>query len=143
MPIAVLSLLRKRIQSKGPSLPRSYPASTVLRHFPTPAPADAPTQPGAERKLGAVTELVFYDVNPAVKVTEVEPGSPAEEAGVLEGDVVLQLAGEPTRCADELHQLLNRLPVDVPLSLIMLRGERCLERLVLTSAFPRAARRRA
>ena len=35
MPIAVLPLLRKRIQSKGPSLPRRYPASTVLRPFPT------------------------------------------------------------------------------------------------------------
>src|SRR5436190_5466235 len=83
------------------------------------------------------------DQTTGVGVQTIEPGSPAEEAGVLEGDVVLQLAGEPTRCADELHQLLNRLPVDMPLSLILLRGERCLERLVLTSAFPRAVRRRA
>jgi S1-C subfamily serine protease len=78
-----------------------------------------------------------------VGVQAIEPGGPAEDAGVLEGDVVVQLAGEPTRCADELHKLVDRLPVDVPLSLILLRGERCLERLVMTCAFPRAARRRA
>jgi S1-C subfamily serine protease len=78
-----------------------------------------------------------------VGVQTIEPDSPAEEAGVLEGDVVVQLAGEPTPSSDELHKLLSRLPVDVPLLLVLLRGDRCLERLVMTAAYPRAARRRA
>ncbi len=83
------------------------------------------------------------DQTTGVGVQCIEPGSPAEEAGVLEGDIVVQLAGEPTPSADELHKLLHRLPVDVPLSLILLRGARCLERLVMTSVYPHPARRRA
>jgi S1-C subfamily serine protease len=78
-----------------------------------------------------------------VGVQTIETGSPAEEAGILEGDVVVQLAGVPTPGADELFKLLDRLPVEVPLSLILLRGERCLERLVMTAACSRTTRRRA
>ena len=48
---------------------------------PAPIPTDTPIQADSGRKLGAVTELVFYDVDPAVKVTEVEPNSPAARAG--------------------------------------------------------------
>jgi hypothetical protein len=54
MPIAVLPLLRKRIQSKGPSLPRRYPASTVLR----PSPTSDRTDPLKNRSRRASTDRV-------------------------------------------------------------------------------------
>jgi serine protease Do len=40
--------------------------------------------------LGAVTELTFYDIEAAVKVTEVTPGSPAARAGLQPGLVILR-----------------------------------------------------
>jgi S1-C subfamily serine protease len=77
-----------------------------------------------------------------VEVRAVDPGSPAEAAGVLEQDVIVSLAEQATPSADELHRLLTRLPVDVPLPIRWLRGERQLERWVVLSDFPSPARRR-
>ena len=37
--------------------------------------------------------MVFYDVDPAVKVTEVEPGSAAALAGIEPGDVIVEANG--------------------------------------------------
>jgi len=71
-----------------------------------------------------------------VEVSAVRPGSPAEQAGVLEGDVLVKVAEEPITSVATLHQLLTHLPVDVPLSLVLLRGRRFLERFVLLCDFP-------
>jgi S1-C subfamily serine protease len=57
----------------------------------------APGGPGSASgggKLGAVTELAFYDVEAAVKVTEVEPGSPADRAGLQPGTLILAANGK-------------------------------------------------
>ncbi|MFO0810421.1 MAG: PDZ domain-containing protein [Gemmataceae bacterium] len=58
-----------------------------------PAPT-APTAPAGGSKLGAVTELSFYDKEIAVKVTEVEPGSPADRAGLQPGMLILDADGK-------------------------------------------------
>ena len=42
-----------------------------------------------------MTELAFYDVEAAVKVTEVEPGSPAARAGLQPGLLILTANGKP------------------------------------------------
>ncbi|MFO0965339.1 MAG: trypsin-like peptidase domain-containing protein [Gemmataceae bacterium] len=77
----------------------------------------------------------------AVEVQTVEPGSPAEQAGVLEDDLIVSLGEEMVTSVDDLHRLLTQLPVEIPTSIILLRGERRLERLVLPQEYPHAAPR--
>ncbi|HWY88511.1 MAG TPA: trypsin-like peptidase domain-containing protein [Gemmataceae bacterium] len=77
----------------------------------------------------------------AVEVLAVETGSPAEQAGILEEDLIVALGEHPVTSVDDLHKLLTELPVDVPASVVMLRGERRLERLVLPQEYPHPAPR--
>jgi S1-C subfamily serine protease len=60
-----------------------------------------------------------------VLVLLVEKGSPAEIAGLAEGDVVIGFAGEPVRDMDDLHRLLTEDRADVPARITLLRrGEK-------------------
>jgi S1-C subfamily serine protease len=59
-----------------------------------------------------------------VLVMSVLPGSPAEKAGVSEGDVILALGGEVTAGVDDLHRYLTDGRIDVPSAMIVLRGGR-------------------
>src|SRR5438270_2754471 len=60
-------------------------------------------------------------------VLSAEPGSPAQEAGLQEGDVIVSLAGEPVEGVDVLHRLLSEDRIGVATRLIVLRGSRRLE----------------
>jgi S1-C subfamily serine protease len=66
-------------------------------------PADAPAISPATERLGAVTELSFYDVEVALKVTEVEPGSPAARAGLQPGSLIISANGTPVLHPNELN----------------------------------------
>ncbi len=74
---------------------------------PTPLPTDAAPS-GAGRKLGAICELVFQDVDPAAKVTEVEPGSPAALAGIEPGDVIVEANGTPVLHPKTLDEIVRQ-----------------------------------
>jgi len=71
-----------------------------------------------------------------VEVLAVEPDSPAEQAGVLEEDVIVSLGEQPVTSVDDLHKLLTQLPVEVPSQILLLRGERRLERWVVPNEYP-------
>jgi S1-C subfamily serine protease len=71
-----------------------------------------------------------------VLVLAVEPGSPADQAGLVEQDIMLSLGEQPTSSIDDIHKLLTQLPVGMPASMVMLRGDRCLERMVIPSDYP-------
>ena len=60
-------------------------------------------------------------------VLAAEPGSPAQKAGLQEGDVITSLGGEPVEGVDVLHRLLGEDRIGIATRLIVLRGSRRLE----------------
>jgi S1-C subfamily serine protease len=75
-----------------------------------------------------------------VEILSVEPDGPADQAGVMEEDIILSLAETPTGSIDDLHKLLMQLPVGVPAPIVMLRRDRRLERWVVPDDYPDRAR---
>ncbi|MBX7071945.1 MAG: PDZ domain-containing protein [Pirellulales bacterium] len=79
---------------------RDVPVEVPLGGSPVkPAPTLPTEQPSANKtapgQIGVVTELAFYDNEAAVKVTEVERGSPAERAGLQVGTIIVQAGDKP------------------------------------------------
>lgn len=71
-------------------------------------------EPGASRALGMP--------GGGVLVLSVEPGSPAETGGLVPGDVLVALDGEPVTGVDALHRLLVEERIGAPAVLGVLRG---------------------
>jgi len=65
-----------------------------------------------------------------VLVRGVEDGSPAETAGIAEGDLLVAAAGRPITDVDALHELLR--DAGFPLELTLVRGAE--ERVVTVQA---------
>ena len=57
-----------------------------------------------------------------VRVISVEPGSPAETAGLREGDVLVSFAGEAIPGVDDLQRVLTETRIGVQVALGFLRG---------------------
>lgn len=76
----------------------------------------APTKPAqvdtplgtSSGKLGAVTELAFHDDDFAVKITEVEPGSAAAQAGLRPGILVIAANGKPVLHPNDLNDAARK-----------------------------------
>jgi S1-C subfamily serine protease len=73
----------------------------------------------------------FYDLpkETGVIVTAVESGSPAQRAGLREGDVIIAFNGQPASGVDDLHRLLTDAQVSATASVTVIRRT---ERLELT-----------
>jgi S1-C subfamily serine protease len=71
-----------------------------------------------------------------VEVMGIEPGAPADQAGIEADDLIVSLADQDVTNVDDLHKLLTQLPVGVPSSIIILRGQRRLQRFVLPEEAP-------
>ncbi len=84
----------------------------------------------------AMVRLHNLSQTTGVEVLAVEPDSPADQAGIQEEDVFLTLGEQPTATVDDLHKLLTQLPVDLPASIAILRGERRIERMILPTEYP-------
>lgn len=63
-----------------------------------------------------------------VLVLSVNPGSPAEQAGLREGDIIIALGDMPVSGVDDIHRFLAEHPVRVAYPITVLRN---LERLTL------------
>jgi S1-C subfamily serine protease len=72
----------------------------------------------------------------AVEVISVEDNGPADQAGLAEDDLLVSLAEQPTGGVDDLHKLLMQLPVGIPAPVVILRGDRRLERWVVPDDYP-------
>lgn len=66
--------------------------------------------------------LGLTDRETGLLVVTVEPGGPADKAGLLLGDVILAFAGEPVREPGELRDLLSSERVGQPATLAIVRG---------------------
>ncbi len=84
----------------------------------------------------AVARLHNFTQKSAVQVVAVESGAPADQAGVLEDDLIVALGDHPTESVDDLHRLLTQLPVEVPSTITLLRKDRKIERMILPAAYP-------
>jgi serine protease Do len=55
-----------------------------------------------------VTELFFLDTEAAVKVSEVEPGSPAARARLQPGDVIVEANGTAILHPNTLNEVVSK-----------------------------------
>ncbi|MBZ5689792.1 MAG: trypsin-like peptidase domain-containing protein [Acidobacteriia bacterium] len=71
----------------------------------------------------------FYDLpkESGALVQSVEENSPAKRAGLRDGDVIVELEGQPVAGVDDLHRLLTEVRVGVTSSLTVLRWTEKLE----------------
>jgi S1-C subfamily serine protease len=84
----------------------------------------------------AVARQFSLEQDHGVEVQAVEPGAPADQAGLLEGDVIVTLGEQVVSSVDDLHKLLTQLPVGIPASVLFLREHRRLERLIVPAEYP-------
>jgi S1-C subfamily serine protease len=75
-------------------------------------------------------------VSSGALVLSAEPGSPAQRAGLQEGDVITALESESVEGMDVLHRLLGEERIGVPTRLTVLRGARRLEMTVVPEMRP-------
>lgn len=69
----------------------------------------------------AVRSRLHLKFEHGIGVIGVEPNTPAQEAGVEEGDVLLELAGVAIESVDVLHKMLTKARVGLPAPLSLLR----------------------
>jgi S1-C subfamily serine protease len=71
----------------------------------------------------------FYDLakETGALVLSVEDGSPAKQAGMRAGDIIVALEGQPVAGVDDLHRLLTEVRVGVSCTLAVLRWTEKLE----------------
>jgi S1-C subfamily serine protease len=72
-----------------------------------------------------------------ILVVSVEPGSPAQRAGLSEGDVIVAYGGHPVTGIDDLHRLLTDSRIGVRAPLAVLRGGGKIDVDVLPTDSPR------
>ncbi len=71
-----------------------------------------------------------------VEVVAVEPGAPADQAGIEADDLIVSLGENEVASVDDLHKLLTQLPVGVPSTVYIVRDNRRLQRFVLPEEYP-------
>lgn len=89
---------------------------------PAPRREDAPEESPAESASPAARGWLGVTVEPAVVVAEVLPGTPAEAAGLVRGDVITGVNGIRILDAGELQELVNQ-EVGEEITLQLARGE--------------------
>jgi S1-C subfamily serine protease len=86
----------------------------------------------ARRRLGVglapsevarhMRRAVGLDERDGLLVRDVEEGSPAAAAGIVEGDLIVEAAGKSITSIDDLFEALAAAPADKPLAVKLIRG---------------------
>jgi S1-C subfamily serine protease len=71
-----------------------------------------------------------------VEVIALESGGPADQAGMIEGDLIIALGDQPITSIDDLQNRLAAIPVGIPTEVILLRIDRRLARFVVPGEYP-------
>ena len=94
------------------AVPRAAPAESSVRAAPDSAPERRPA--GAHDLLGLVLGPITAETRqahalrqPGVAVTDVVPSSPADEAGLIAGDLILELDGSAVETPDDAARKLK------------------------------------
>ncbi len=97
---------------------------TIAAPTPTTAAARPATAPAGGRRVsfGAVPDFEF--AGPGVKLSGVSPGSPAEQAGMRAGDVVVTLNGAPVGSLAEFSAVLRTLSAGQAVPVVFQRDGR-------------------
>lgn len=88
------------------------------------APDRAPARANLRATLGTMPDYVGGEV-PGVELSAVSKGGPADQAGLLQGDVVVELAGRKIENIYDYTYAIEALKVGEPVAIVVLRaGER-------------------
>jgi S1-C subfamily serine protease len=86
----------------------------------------------------AVADRFGLSAPQGVEVIAVEMGSPADETGLQEEDVIVSIGDSATPTVDDLHKLLTQLPIGVPAEITILRQQRKVQRMITPGEYPTA-----
>ncbi|MBI4436513.1 MAG: trypsin-like peptidase domain-containing protein [Candidatus Omnitrophica bacterium] len=80
----------------------------------------------------------FYNLpsEEVVEVLFVEPGGPAEQAGLMEGDLIVSMSHQSVKSIDDLHRFLAEWPIAQPATLTVIRGMKRIELTVVPTEAP-------
>jgi len=74
------------------------------------------------RALARANQLA---ISSAVRVASIEGNSPAERAGLEQGDIVYAMGGAAVAGIDDMHRILNEERINLPVEVSLIRkGER-------------------
>jgi membrane-associated protease RseP (regulator of RpoE activity) len=85
---------------------------------------------GIEVAFNESDSLESLDLQPGVRITSIEGGSPAGDAGLLVGDVLLRFDAVPTDDPERLESLLRGVKEEREIALELQRGDEVFEALV-------------
>lgn len=88
-----------------------------------------------DRRLVRHLEL---PVERGVEIAGMSPGSAADTAGLMSGDVIVSLAGRPVCSVADLQRVLGETPVDMPAEIVVVRRTRLLGASVTPAEAPAA-----
>lgn len=112
---------------------RDAPLTSTLAS--TTSGASAPTAAaGDERKVSLGTVPDFAFAGPGVRMTGVTPGSPAEKAGLVAGDVLIEMGGEVVRDMRHYADLLRARKPGDKVTIKVKRGNDVLTKEIVLAA---------
>ena len=92
---------------------------------------------GRQRPLDRwLAELHNLTHTEAVEVMVVEPGSPAAQAGLSEGDLIASISDRAVTSVDDLHRFLAEWPIACPVTVTVIRGLDKLRLVVVPTEAP-------